>query len=100
MLRSGSVRPTLLHHLFTLTITSLVAISIAGPSNVAAQGAAQTGTIGGKVVDPQGKPLPLAQLYVEGTTLATQSRNDGNYVLTGVPAGTHTLHARLLGYRP
>ena len=101
MLRSGSVRPTLVHHLFTLTITSLFAVPIARPSEAAAQdAAAQTGTIGGKVVDGQGKPLPNAQVFVEGTSLATQSRNDGNYVLARVPTGAHTVHARLLGYKP
>jgi outer membrane receptor protein involved in Fe transport len=67
---------------------------------VAAQSAAQTGTVGGKVVDEQGKPLPNAQIFVEGTSVATQSRNDGNYVLARVPTGAHTVHARLLGYRP
>ncbi len=101
MMRSGSVRPTLLHHLFTLTITSLFAMPIARPSDAAAQdAAAQTGVIAGKVVDQQGTALIGAQVFVEGTSLATQTRNDGNYVLARVPAGTHTVHARLLGYRP
>ena len=101
MMRSGSVRPSLVHHLFTLTITSLFAIPIARPSGLAAQdAAAPTGVIAGKVVDQQGTALVGAQVFVEGTSLATQTRNDGNYVLARVPPGSHTVHARLLGYRP
>ena len=101
MMRSGSVRPSLVHHLFTLTITSLFAIPIARTSDLAAQEVAgPTGVIAGKVVDQQGTALAGAQVFVEGTSLATQSRNDGNYVLARVPPGSHTVHARLLGYRP
>jgi iron complex outermembrane receptor protein len=101
MMRSGSVRSTRLHHLITLTIASLSALLISTPSDAAAQDVAgPTGVIAGKVVDQQGTALIGAQVFVEGTNLATQTRNDGNYVLARVPAGDHTVHARLLGYRP
>jgi outer membrane receptor protein involved in Fe transport len=97
-MRFRSVRPTFLHRLYTLTITSLLAI--AGPWTIAAQEGGPTGIIAGKVVDQQGTALVGAQVFVEGTSLATQTRNNGDYVLARVPPGTHTVHARLLGYRP
>lgn len=100
MIRFRLAQPTFSHCLFTLTVASLFAMPIARPSQAAAQETGPTGVIAGKIVDDQGKPLANAQLFVEGTALATQTRNDGNYVLARVPAGAHTLHARLLGYRP
>src|ERR1700694_895779 len=100
MIRLRLARPTFLHCLFTLIIASLYAMPIARPSTAAAQDAAQTGVIAGKVVDQQGTALSGAQVFVEGTALSTQTSNTGQYTLTRVPAGAHTVHARLLGYRP
>jgi TonB-linked SusC/RagA family outer membrane protein len=60
---------------------------------------AQTGTIRGRVTNEvSGVPLVGAAVWF-GTRIA-QTRPDGQYVLTGVPAGTGSLHARLIGYAP
>ena len=67
-------------------------------SNLAAQGA-QTGTIAGRVIDDEGAAVSGAQIFIN-PTLGTQTRADGGYTLSRVPAGTHTLHARQLGLRP
>jgi iron complex outermembrane receptor protein len=56
--------------------------------------------ITGSVVDQDGTALVGAQVYIEGTPLSTQTRARGAYVLERVPPGTHTVHARLLGFRP
>jgi outer membrane receptor protein involved in Fe transport len=37
---------------------------------------------------------------IPGTTLGTQTRSNGEYVLPRVPVGRHSLQGRLLGYRP
>ena len=60
---------------------------------------AQTGTIRGRVTnDVSGLPLSGAAVWF-GTRIA-QTRPDGQYVLTGVPVGTGSIHARLIGYAP
>lgn len=58
-----------------------------------------TGTIRGRVLDD------VSQQPVSGVTVAVGSRGaltqaNGQYLITGVPAGTGTLRARMLGYAP
>jgi iron complex outermembrane recepter protein len=87
------------YRLVSLAVASLLLPPLTGLSNVAAQGAAQTGTISGRVVDDAGAPAAGAQVYIS-PSLGTQTRANGQYVLPRVPPGTHTLNARLLGLRP
>ena len=67
---------------------------------VAPLGAQQaTGTIRGRVSDGATKqPLVGATVTVAGRGALSQA--DGRYVLTGVPSGTDSLRARVLGYAP
>jgi iron complex outermembrane recepter protein len=58
-----------------------------------------SGTVSGRVVDEQGNPVVGAQVYITELGRGTQTRSDGSYVIGGVPAGTHVVHARLIGYR-
>jgi iron complex outermembrane recepter protein len=83
-----------------LTFASLVAISTGRLSTAAAQAGEQTGSIAGRLVDDQGGPLSGAQVAIPGTTMGTQTRPNGEYVLPRVTAGTQIVQARLLGYRP
>ncbi|HEX5830568.1 MAG TPA: carboxypeptidase regulatory-like domain-containing protein, partial [Gemmatimonadaceae bacterium] len=63
--------------------------------------AAQTGRITGTVVDStSGQPLTAVQVQVSGTTLGAQTGADGRYTIVNVPAGTHTVEARRIGYAP
>jgi iron complex outermembrane receptor protein len=60
---------------------------------------AQTGTIRGRVtIDTSSVPLTGVTISFGARTVQTQA--DGRYVLAGVPAGTDTLRARLIGYMP
>jgi hypothetical protein len=61
--------------------------------------AAQAGTLRGTISDSAGAGLPNAAVSVEGTTLRTVSGTGGAYEIRGVPAGTHTVRVRLIGYR-
>jgi iron complex outermembrane receptor protein len=70
------------------------------PAVAVAQGAAQSGSIGGKVVDDKGAPIVGAQVGVQGTTAAAQTGTNGEYVIDRVPAGAHVLRARMVGFRP
>lgn len=97
---SRSARLTSVCRLITLATASLFTLSAGRTSTAAAQGGEQTGSIGGTVVDDQGTPLAGAQVAIPGTTLGTQTRANGEYVLPRVPPGTYSLQGRLLGYRP
>ncbi|HEV2085505.1 MAG TPA: TonB-dependent receptor [Gemmatimonadales bacterium] len=87
------------YRLVRLAVAALLLPPLTGLSNVAAQGVAQTGTISGRVVDDEGGAVVGVQVYIS-PALGTQTHSNGEYILTRVPEGTQTLHARLLGYRP
>jgi hypothetical protein len=60
-----------------------------------------TGRVTGIVREASsGKPLPGAQLTVEGTSLTTTTNDDGTFALSGLPLGTRVLLARKVGYVP
>ena len=66
----------------------------------AAQEAPQTGTINGRVVDERGAGISGAQVFLVRPAIGSQTGADGNYSLRRVPAGTHTVGVRMLGFRP
>ncbi|HEX2716561.1 MAG TPA: TonB-dependent receptor [Gemmatimonadaceae bacterium] len=69
----------------------------------AAQAGAQdaTGTIRGRVLDgPSQQPLVSVNVVVEGTTLGASTRDDGSFVMSGVPAGAQRLRVTRIGYAP
>lgn len=60
---------------------------------------AQTGRITGKVTDAAtGQPLAFANIVVMGTKTGAMTLNDGTYVVHGVPVGTYTVKAMMMGY--
>jgi len=65
----------------------------------AAPAQAQTGTIVGRVLGPDGQVLPFAVVQWEGAEGWSAVRADGAYTLLAVPAGTRTVLAQSLGYR-
>ncbi|HSU93881.1 MAG TPA: TonB-dependent receptor [Gemmatimonadaceae bacterium] len=81
------------------TAAVLIALSVS-PSTARAQGTDQTGSIAGKVVDERGAPVTSAQVFIDRTNLGTLSRPDGSYTIGQVPAGTHLVRTRLIGFRP
>src|SRR5438067_2370810 len=61
----------------------------------------QTGSLAGTVRDAgSGAPLAAVTVTVVGTRFSGATQADGRYAIAGVPAGTHRLRARLLGYTP
>src|SRR5437879_7999460 len=64
------------------------------PAALAAQGA----TVRGRVADKAGAPLAHAEVSIDGTLLRASTSAAGAYTITGVPSGTRTVRARLLGY--
>jgi TonB-linked SusC/RagA family outer membrane protein len=61
----------------------------------AAQG---TGTIQGTVTDAESGPVQGARVTVDGTSIGAATGADGRFVLRGVPAGSRTVRAAMLGY--
>src|SRR5258708_31955228 len=57
------------------------------------------GSIAGKVSDERGTPLANAQVLIDGGTKGAVSAGNGEYVITGVPAGRHRVLVRLIGFR-
>ncbi len=61
---------------------------------------AQTGTLRGTVIDSaKGEVLPFANIIISGTKLGTSTDLNGNFTITGVPAGIHTAAVSYLGYK-
>ena len=75
-------------------LVAFLALVLAPP--LAAQ---ETGAVAGRVIagDTQ-RPLDGVQVFVAGTQIGGLTGEDGSFRLTEVPAGEHTVQARLLGY--
>ena len=58
-----------------------------------------TGTIRGRVTD-EASQQPLRGATVRVGSHSTQTRTDGGYLLTDVPAGTDSLRVTMIGYAP
>jgi outer membrane receptor protein involved in Fe transport len=69
---------------------------LAAPAVAFSQG---TGVISGMVADSGGSPISGARVSVDGTSAATGTGLTGAYSIRGIPAGTHVIRVRLLGYR-
>ena len=59
---------------------------------------AQTGSISGTVIDGGGAALAGANVMVEGTELGAATDVGGNYSISGVSAGTHTVTASFVRF--
>src|SRR5947208_12527004 len=60
--------------------------------------AAQGGTVRGRVTDRTGAPLARVVVSIEAIGAHATSDEQGSYEIRGVPAGTRSVRARLLGY--
>ena len=75
-------------------------VALLATAALAGQVAAQaTGTVRGRIVSADVQ-RPLAQVVVTVAARTARTGADGRFVVTEVPAGTHVLRARLLGYSP
>lgn len=62
---------------------------------------AQTGTVTGRVtVARAGTPITTAHVSITGTPLTAAVDADGRFRVTNVPAGSHEVIARSIGYAP
>jgi iron complex outermembrane recepter protein len=89
-----------LHRFAIVAVTCQLVLPLLRPATAVAQGAAQTGSIAGKVTDERGGPIVGAQVGVQGTTAGAQTGTNGEYVIVRVPVGAQTVRARMVGFRP
>lgn len=62
-------------------------------------GAQATGSVHGRVTDEAGgRPLANVTVAVVGTSRGALTDASGDYTISGVPAGTHTVRAQFLGF--
>lgn len=79
-------------------VTTSIALAVLTAAPLIAQNS--SGRIVGRVVDAtSGAPIPGAQVTVEGTSISTIADWTGRYVLYDVPAGTHAVTVRMIGYQ-
>ncbi len=77
----------------------IVAIVVALLGLTSSVAVAQTGSVTGTVVSAKdGKPLAYANVMIVGTTMGAMSLSDGKFAITGVPIGTYTVKAMMMGY--
>ncbi len=58
----------------------------------------RNGKITGKTIDQEGNPLRYVQIVVEGATLGAVADEHGDFFIVGVPPGSHTLRACMIGF--
>jgi hypothetical protein len=85
-----------------ITTAAAVVVTL-GAASVRAQ--VTTGSIGGRVVGPQGEPLDGVQMQIvnasTGFTTGVQTRTDGRYLIQGLEVGTnYRVTARRIGFAP
>jgi TonB-linked SusC/RagA family outer membrane protein len=67
---------------------------------VTAAGSEAPGKIQGSVTDAStGFPIPNAQIGIRSISMGALTNEQGEYSIDGVPAGTYSIVARIIGYR-
>ncbi|HET7373340.1 MAG TPA: carboxypeptidase regulatory-like domain-containing protein, partial [Gemmatimonadaceae bacterium] len=51
------------------------------------------GRVAGAVTSDEGRPVPNAQISVQGTRLGARTDSSGHYRILNVPAGQHSIRA-------
>jgi hypothetical protein len=76
-----------------------VAVALGGACSLLMAGT--TGKISGTVRDADtGEPLPGASVVIVGTQMGAAADENGFYFIIGVPPGTYTVRAQMMGYTP
>ena len=82
--------------MFRKVLSALVGVLLAVPATALAQ---DTGTIAGTVVDSTtSEALPGVNVTVQGLNIGAATGADGQFEISGVPAGDQTLMASFVGY--
>jgi hypothetical protein len=74
--------------------------AVASDSGPAVQMMRGSGRLRGTVVGSNARPISGARVSVWGTGIEVTSDQDGKFALAALPAGTHTLEVRAVGFTP
>jgi len=83
-----------IRYLLSLLLTGFVWVLFAGGPTFAQQSA----TLTGSVEDPNGQPLPGANVVLVDSDYGTAVGAEGSYSITGIEPGTYTLRVTFVGY--
>ncbi|HVF39302.1 MAG TPA: TonB-dependent receptor plug domain-containing protein, partial [Gemmatimonadaceae bacterium] len=88
--------PSCVHKFLTVTVIGLIALLLVPLNSAIAQGG---GSIRGRVIESAtNRPIRHASVTVAGLGLGAVADEDGSYVIANVPAGTHEVSVRRVGY--
>ncbi len=79
-------------------LLAAIILCLTGPGCPTAHGQALPGAVSGKVVLENDEPAPAAIVTIENTRLGASTREDGTFIVAGIPAGLYRLRVRLVGY--
>lgn len=79
---------------------ALTVLMLGAPVEATLGAQGPVGTLQGTARTDAGEPVPGVSIVVEGFIPRATTRDDGTYVLGGIPAGTIRVTARRLGYLP
>jgi TonB-linked SusC/RagA family outer membrane protein len=89
-----------MHRVVTVLRRALVVALAAALGSGTALAQANQVRLTGKITDKEsGQPIPFAQIQIVGTSLGTQTNQQGVYVVRGLPTGGHTVRVIALGYQ-
>lgn len=60
----------------------------------------QTASVGGRITDPAGQPLPAVTLFLNGYEQQSKTNENGDYRFEGLKAGSYVLHVESENHRP
>ncbi|MQA90835.1 MAG: TonB-dependent receptor plug domain-containing protein, partial [Gemmatimonas sp.] len=80
----------------TVAFVIVAVVAIVGAGAVQAQ----AGTVAGRVLDSETlQPLAAAQVSIAELNIGVLTQQNGRFILTNVPAGSHTVNVQRIGYR-
>ncbi|MFD3293430.1 carboxypeptidase-like regulatory domain-containing protein [Aquirufa sp. KTFRIE-69F] len=56
-------------------------------------------SIKGKVLENNNSPIPFVNVFLESTTIGTQTNQDGTFIIKNIPMGSYRLVASMIGYK-
>jgi outer membrane receptor for ferrienterochelin and colicins len=81
---------------FRQVLLTLVALS----AGISTAGGAQAARISGDIRATSGEPIVGAWVFASALAVTTQTRDDGTFSISNIPAGSYVLKVYRIGYRP
>jgi hypothetical protein len=79
---------------------AIVTLFLPGASGPGANGTVPGATLKGRIIGPDGAPIPRARVAIENETQVALTDQNGAFVLQGARPGTRAVSVRALGFQP